>query len=207
MKFLPFFGLWIAGATAFGANVSPVAHFTFAAGSPQSAPSQSAVVGDFMPSETMANSAKFIDTLVFVPGNATPDSADAAIEKNSYLSFTVGPNPGKSLALVALNLGFAFYGTGPVAGTAGFFVRSSLDDFSTDLGPVVADVTYQSVASQIAAGEEFPLPGFNGYTIDLSGPAFQKLTKPVEFRIYFFDTVRSPYRRLAFSDVSVTAKP
>jgi len=184
-----------------------VAQYPFAGGSPKSTAASKVVASDFQPSEAMAKSAKFADTLVFVPVKATPDSVDTAIEKNSYFSFTVTPASGKPLSLAALNFGTAYYGTGPKAGKAGFFVRSSVDDFAADLAPVIEVSNYHSVSNQMEPGDELPPPLFDAQSVDLSGPAFQKLTKPVEFRIYFFDSALSPARRLAVSEVSVTAKP
>lgn len=97
-------------------------------------------------------------------GNAT--SAAQAITNAVFFSFTVTPNA--SMSLTDLQFDAARGGGGT---PRGYDIRSSVDNFATDLG--TADLATVR-------------PTYTHVTIDLSGAAFQNLTTPTTFRFYVY---------------------
>jgi hypothetical protein len=112
-------------------------------------------------------------------GDVTPDNQAAALAQGSYFGCKIAPAPGRAMTLTNFQF-MAIYGDylGQYPGTTGgvAFVRSSVDNFSTDLGYFAFQ----------PAETLFPGPGWYTNTIALNS-SFANLPGAVEFRIYFFD--------------------
>lgn len=111
---------------------------------------------------------------ISVDSNQTDSSQGGAITANDYYTFTITPNVGVTLNLMTLSFDFANYTNNGAFPTENIFVRSSLDNFSTNL----AGATTVTVAS---AGT------FTNASISLTAPGFQTVTTPIEFRLYIYD--------------------
>lgn len=98
-----------------------------------------------------------------IKGQKTKDVYDASewdssqFDENKYFTFTLTPIPGKELSMSS----FSYIGVRSSTGPTSFALRSSVDNFSANIGTV----------------------GLGG-TIDLSRPEFQDLTTSIEFRLY-----------------------
>lgn len=79
-------------------------------------------------------------------------------DANDYFTMTLTPNPGFEIDLVNFNYNAQRSGTGP----NNFAFRSGLDGFTADIGAPTATTA----------------------TLDLSGPAYQDVQGPIEFRFY-----------------------
>lgn len=98
--------------------------------------------------------------------NKLKATAALAIAGNDFASFTVTAVPGSNLNLDSLSFDIR----DSAAGIGGnWFVRSSVDGFTTDLGAFAATTSYVK------------------QTIDLTGAAFQGLSS-VTFRLYSYNT-------------------
>ena len=95
-------------------------------------------------------------------------------DPDQYFSFTVSPAAGETMTLSTLALKSLRSGAGPLA----FSLRSSLDDFATDLQVF-------STASNATGSYVF-----------VFGTSFANLTTPIEFRLYGFATVSAGYWRI-----------
>ena len=113
------------------------------------------------------------------PGNVTPDNQADALAQGSYASFQIAPVPGRIMTLTNFQF-MALYGNYqyqvPGATGAVVFVRSSLDNFASDLGNFVL----------LPAESLLPNPGWYTNNIPLDS-SFANLSGQVEFRLYFFD--------------------
>lgn len=102
-----------------------------------------------------------------VTSTLTGSTQALAISGNDYYEFTITPNTGFELNLTSLTFDYSRFGGGL---NATFFLRSSADSFSADLGAVsTSSATYATA------------------TISLSSPAFQNVTSALTFRLYIFD--------------------
>ncbi len=99
--------------------------------------------------------------------STTASTQVLAVSGNDYFTFTLTPAGGFALNLTSLTFDSAIFGNI----TATFFVRSSADNFVSDLGITTTTLT-----------------GFTGTNISLTGSAFQNVTAPLTFRVYVFDT-------------------
>lgn len=118
--------------------------------------------------------------LCFLPG-AGSTTAASALANADYLEFTLAPGPGLGLSLGS----FSFEATrASVAGTAGFVLRSSRDNFAADL----ASFAIPAVS-----------PARTSFNIGLSSAAYQNLIAPIAFRLYGY----SAGGALCFNDISV----
>lgn len=101
--------------------------------------------------------------------SAGSTSSSAALANDSYWSLTVTANPGETL-----DIGSVFYsvGKGGAADPRGYFIRSSVDGFTSDL----AGATLTSGAQQAP----------QAFSVDVSGnPGYQGLSS-IEMRFYNF---------------------
>lgn len=178
-----------------------VANYTFSGGSTASSdtdPTSSAgnvargsgLPGGGFSSSTSTAFARSIDTA------ADPATA---ISGNSYFTFTLTPTPGpvnlSALTFDTLyNLAGGTTGAGP---QANYFVRSSLDGFTTDIGPTFTESVQNNVGSGTATNR----------FVDLSGPAFQGLTSPITFNIYIYDNSTSNDLTPRLDNIVLTPEP
>lgn len=119
----------------------------------------------------------------------------AALTADDYVSFTVTTTPGTIYNFTTLSFKYsaqiATGGTGPFTSNA--VVRSSLDNFATDLGTF--SVTRVGVGGTNIAT---PQP-----SVDLS--AFTNVSGTVEFRIYVFDDVDNANNQNRFDNITLNA--
>lgn len=109
----------------------------------------------------------FMTQPVLQASTASTTPADA-VANDQYFSFEVTPNSGATLDLTSL----VFQGARGGGGTPrGWEVRSSVDSFASTLGQ--ADIPTVR-------------PTLTGFSVDLSAPAFDSLSGPVEFRVYTY---------------------
>ena len=101
------------------------------------------------------------------PNLGTTASTQAlALSGNDYFTFTITPAGGFQLNLTSITFDSAVFGNI----TATFFLRSSADNFATDLG---STTTSSST--------------FANTNISLTGVSFQNVTSSLTFRLYVFD--------------------
>jgi hypothetical protein len=108
-----------------------------------------------------------------------------AISGNEYVTVTITPIPGFPLNLTSLtvDLGYSLNGTSVPAGVGvelGTSVFSSIGGFTAD--QVLATQTF-------TAADQGSNNLYQNVNIDLSGEAYQGLTTPIEFRIYYYDSI------------------
>ncbi len=109
------------------------------------------------------------DAACFLPGSASVDAASAIANRDS-IEFTLAPGPGLGLSLGS----FTFDAARTLGvGTAGFVLRSSLDNFATDIG-----------ASTVASVR----PGSTSFSYPLSAPKYQNIPGPATFRLFGYAT-------------------
>lgn len=96
----------------------------------------------------------------------TANTQALALSGNDYFTFTITPAGGFQLNLTSITFDSAVFGNI----TATFFVRSSVDNFTTDLGTVTTSSTT-----------------FTNTNISLTGAPFQNVTTSLSFRLYVFD--------------------
>lgn len=114
---------------------------------------------------------------IYTRGSVLTTTDADALAGADYYSFTLTPGSGYNANLTSLTfLADATQGGGTISYTANFFVRSSLDAYSSNLG------TFSDGPSSSANAS------FNLHTVDLTAPAFQNLDAAVTFRIYLYHT-------------------
>ncbi|PKB16496.1 fibronectin type III domain-containing protein [Flavobacterium sp. 5] len=86
----------------------------------------------------------------------------ATLDSNAYFEFTIIPNTGKEIDFVS----FVYTGQISPNGPIRFAFRSSVDNFTSDIGIITA----------------------NGATVSLSAVPFQNITSSISFRIYGWNT-------------------
>jgi hypothetical protein len=124
--------------------------------------------------------------------SVTPASESLAVSGNSYFSFTLTPTSGYVINPSSLTFSTVFNGTdGAAAVSANYFVRSSLDGFSANIGSTLTE-NYQT-------GSVFTLQA-----VDLSGGAYQSIVGTVEFRIYVYDSSAANGRYVRVDNVTLT---
>ncbi|MDA7517558.1 PEP-CTERM sorting domain-containing protein [Akkermansiaceae bacterium] len=102
------------------------------------------------------------------PPNNTTTTVAQAVANDSYFTFTISPDTLTSLRFDTLTFKA---GRGGGSTARGYSVRTSLDSFTSDLGS--GDIPAQR-------------PNFSNLSADLSAPAFDNITAPIEFRIYVY---------------------
>lgn len=117
------------------------------------------------------------DASIRARGDVTAGNAVDALANGNYMSFSVSPVFGRGLAIT--NIEFqAMYGNylfqEPNAAEAVIFVRSSLDNFSSDLG------------SWTLQPDTVVFPAWYDLNLEL-GDAFTNVIGGVEFRLYIYD--------------------
>jgi hypothetical protein len=115
--------------------------------------------GDLQPGVGLADT-------VFLQQNITSPTAADAVVNNQYFQFTVSAETGFELDLVSLTFDATRGGSST---PRGWVVRSSLDNFATDIA--AADVPTQN-------------PTLTSFNVDLTAIMFQDITSQVTFRIY-----------------------
>jgi hypothetical protein len=111
------------------------------------------------PARTSLNTASYLE---YSPNGF--NSVAAAVTGNAYWGFTVTPDAGYQMTLTD----FTFYARGGGTSARGYAVRSSLDNYATDLSTGSLAFT-----------------AFTPFTVTL-GAAFSNLTDPVTFRMYSY---------------------
>ncbi|MBD2080840.1 hypothetical protein [Leptolyngbya sp. FACHB-17] len=120
----------------------------------------------------------------------------AAVANNSYFEFTVTLTGGSQWNLNFLSFDASRVGSG--SSYASFALRSSLNNFGSDIGGV------QTTTNSF--------PTFSPMTFSLTAPAYQNLAAPITFRVYVFGELRldpriaSPARAL-FDNVTLNGTP
>lgn len=110
------------------------------------------------------------------PGIAVPvNQIPSSIGTNAYVGFTVEADPGYTLNLASLIFDYAFTRSSGGTFSASWYVRSSLDGFTSNLATYGQDVTTSVVWTT------------TNPAVDLSAPAFSNLPS-VGFRIYLTET-------------------
>jgi hypothetical protein len=125
-------------------------------------------------------------SLGYPSGNVLLSSTQGLGDTNSpshYFTVTIEPNAGYAIDLQDLRLQAARGG----GSDRGFRVRSSLDGFATTLNG----------AETLALATQRPT--MTPYTVDLSSPAFNAITAPIEFRFYPYST--APNNTIEFDNV------
>lgn len=139
----------------------------------------------------------FSDGWVSTGASSTTNSDAGAVSGDDYFTFTLTPINGASLNLTSLNFGTAFYANASNNYTAYLFVRSSVDNFATNIGSIIS-ITGQSNTTS---------PSFAQQSLNLSGGIYQNLTTPITFRFYVYDTVSDGSRRIGLNQVMLNAIP
>ncbi len=116
---------------------------------------------------------------------ASTDGTDqlTAVTAQDYFSFTISPNSGFSLNLDTLT-----FDTSTSSINANYFVRSSVDAFTSNLASFLHN-----------EGTSF-IPR----TANVSGASFDSLTLPTEFRFYIFDGSTSTTANARLDSVTLT---
>jgi lysophospholipase L1-like esterase len=125
-----------------------------------------------------------------VNGTSATNLTDA-ITGNQYVTVTITPNSGFLLNLTHLTVGLGYSlaaanvpaGVGVELGAALF---SSVDGFTAE--QVLAARTFTAADTTSEPGTVL----YQNINIDLTGAAYQGLTGPLEFRIYFYDSTNTP---------------
>ena len=120
---------------------------------------------------------------IFIRSRATGATAESAVSGDVYVGFTLTPADDKALSLFSLSFDWAI-GNGPVDSTVRtvrVFVRSSVDDFKSDLNA-------EHFVDSYGGKGETP---FRPAKIDLPAEQFGRLDRAVEFRIYVYDDTSS----------------
>lgn len=134
---------------------------------------------------------------IFARVNGTSaNDLSSAITDNDYVTVTITPDSGFELNLTSLtvDLGYTLNGASVPDGIGkilGASVFSSVDGFTT---PYVLGSKSFTAADQGTTGYFY-----ENLNIDLTGTAYQGLTGPIEFRIYFDDnenTLNQPIHRV-----------
>ncbi|HEY8965547.1 MAG TPA: hypothetical protein VIM58_03835 [Candidatus Methylacidiphilales bacterium] len=99
-----------------------------------------------------------------------------AVAGNDYYTFTITASAGQTLNLSTLTFNIATQGGTSSGSDATFFVRTSLDNFSTTVGS--GEVSTPSTT----------LSAYTPVTIDLSGAAYQNLST-ITFEIFDYNTI------------------
>ena len=130
---------------------------------------------------------------------------DAAGNTSDYFEFTVTPVSGFKLSLTSLSFGTAFYGNQALAGQASYFVRSSLDGFTNNIGSTFTVDYQRTTIPADHPSTPFPLPTFIDQNVAL-GSLTPGNNQAVTFRIYISDTTTSPDRLTAIDNVQLNGE-
>ncbi len=116
--------------------------------------------------------------------NITSSSVATAISSNDYFGFTVTPSLGQAFSLTNLTFDSTTrfqFGDG---GSVSFFVRSSLDGFTSDLASYS-----QTSPSTVAVPPSSSVNDAVARNVSLSGVLFQNQPAPIQLRIYFYENI------------------
>lgn len=112
----------------------------------------------------------------------------AAVTANDYFTFTITPAGGYSLNLANLSVDYANYTNDGTFPAVSFFLRSSVNSFSSNIGSTV-----NVLASSNGA--------FANTIFSLSGAGFQNVSGPIEFRLYVQDGLSDADRGILFDNI------
>lgn len=126
----------------------------------------------------------------YINASVTTSNQTEAIANNDYFSFTLTPTIGNSLTLTNLELSVIYSVTASFGTNASLFVRSSLDDYTSD----VASNSFSYV---------------NPYTVMSIplGAAFTQIPSNVTFRVYVFDDSDTGPDGLRIDDIFIRGGP
>jgi hypothetical protein len=196
----------VLSASEMSAHGAVIALYSFASGSAASTDSDSgSTAGNFTIGAGLTNAGlSTTSNNAFARSDTTAASEAAAADTpsagtgTSYFGFTV--TPGTTLSLTSLTFKSAYNAAtaGGAAATASYFVRSSRDNFTTDISSTFNE-TYQDVTG--ANGT------FTTRTVDLSAASFQNLSSAVEFRIYIYDNSTNVNQTPRLDDVTLNGVP
>ncbi len=166
--------------TARHAGAAVIAEYSFAGGSAASTDTEpNSTAADFTKNPASSDwGFSSSSSTVFARSNATTASEAAAVTAGDYFSFTVAPDAGFELDLTQLQFDTTHNLTHPTppspdtGATMSFFVRSSVDGFAANIGPVYSQAWDTTTPR----------------TVDLSAAAFRDIQVPTEFRIYIHDS-------------------
>jgi filamentous hemagglutinin family protein len=128
----------------------------------------------------------------------TASNLTGAITANEYVTVTITPDSGYQLNLTSLtvDLGYSLAAASVPLGVGvnlGATVFSSVDGFTVP--SALATQTFTAADTSLETGATL----FQNVNIDLTGPAYQGLSGPLEFRIYLYDnenTQTQPIHRI-----------
>jgi len=134
---------------------------------------------DFVASAGIAGGRSGFNQNLFERTNQTTSTdLTTAVANNEFFSFTVDVNPGAVLDLTSLSVDLGYSRVlGLPTDQLTIEVLSSIDGF-TD-----ADSIGSLTSITTNTGQNI----LQNLTVDLSGPDFQNLTTPIEFRFYLYD--------------------
>jgi hypothetical protein len=121
-----------------------------------------------------------------IPSSSTSSNQTEAIANNDYFSFTLTPTIGHSLTLTNLELSARYYVVNTLATEASVFVRSSLDDFASDVGS--NSFSFLNLYSAMS----IPL-----------GASFTQIPSNITFRVYVFDDTTDATDGIRIDDIFV----
>ena len=111
-----------------------------------------------------------------------------AVTANDYFTFTITPAGGFALNLTNLSVDYANYTNDGTFPAVSFFLRSSINNFSSNIGTTV----------NVTAGSNGV---FANTSFTLTGATFQNVSSPIEFRLYVQDGIADPDRGILFDNV------
>jgi hypothetical protein len=154
-----------------------IANYTFDGGSATSTDSEpNSTAADFTKNPASSDWGFSLGGNVFARSTATTASEASAIAAGDYFSFTVTPNAGIEMDLAQLTFDTTHNLTGGGSPDTGaemmFFVRSSVDNFTANIGTTYTQAWNTSTSR----------------TLDLSGVSFQDVSAATEFRFYIYDS-------------------
>ena len=158
-------------------STNVIANYTFDGASATSTDSEpNSTAADFMKNPASSDWGFSLGGNVFARSTATTASEASAIADDDYFSFTVTPNAGIELDLAQLTFDTTHNLTGGGSPDTGaemkFFVRSSVDNFTANIGTTYTQAWNTSTSR----------------TLDLSGVSFQDVSAAIEFRFYIYDS-------------------
>ncbi|HEY1376337.1 MAG TPA: hypothetical protein VGF55_06060 [Gemmataceae bacterium] len=168
-----------AGAGAVRAQSTIVAYdYTGLPGNQTTTPASSVATG--VSATDIARSSDLVPSLAAntMSANNWPTSLTLTDPTLGFYTFTLTPSSGFALNLSQLQIPLQSSGGGPDQ----VVVRSSLDGFTTDIGP-----PFMPLNNTLSTD-----------TIDLTAATFQNLTSPIEFHVYGYFANNGPNGQLRF---------
>ena len=144
--------------------------------------------------DSVATQFNSVNSFLVIP-NGGSTTAEQSVANNSFFQFTIVAETGYAINLLSLTFDNA-YGNNNFG--SGWVLRSSIDNFSTNIASQVVPIYYD-------------FPGFTSQSVALNTPEYQGLTSPLTFRVYSFGSVPSEaamaYANLALNGTTSTVAP